>query len=92
MGLLRNIIDQLEKLEKKPGSANDAKNRLQILVSQSRSDRNQPDYMPRLRSELLEVIKKYVHGSEEAVKVNFEKDKDGTQEMLDIQIILPDKN
>ncbi|HWS41064.1 MAG TPA: cell division topological specificity factor MinE [Arenimonas sp.] len=92
MGLLRNIIEQLEKLDNKPSSASTAKNRLQILVSQSRSDRNQPDYMPRLRSELLEVIKKYVQVNEEAVKVNFEKDKDGTQEMLDIQIILPDKN
>ena len=52
MGMLRNIIEQLEKLESKPSSASTAKNRLQILVSQSRSDRNQPDYMPRLRSEL----------------------------------------
>ena len=30
--------------------------------------------------------------NEEAVKVNFEKDKDGIQEVLDIQIALPDKN
>ena len=92
MGILRNLIEQLEKLESKPTSAATAKNRLQILVSQSRSDRNQPDYMPRLRSELLEVIKKYVHVEEEAVKVNFEKDRDGIQEVLDIQIVLPDKN
>ena len=44
-----------------------------------------------LRSELLEVIKKYVQVNEEAVKVNFEKDRDGIQEVLDIQIALPDK-
>ena len=92
MGLLRNIIEQLEKLESKPSSATTAKNRLQILVSQSRSDRNQPDYMPRLRSDLLEVIKKYVQVNEESVKVNFEKDKDGTQEMLDIQKVLTDQH
>jgi cell division topological specificity factor len=48
--------------------------------------------MPRLRSELLEVIKKYVQVNDEAVKVNFEKDKDGIQEVLDIQIALPDKS
>ena len=89
MGLLRNLIDQLEKLDSKPTSASTAKNRLQILVSQSRRDANAPDYMPRLRSELLEVIKQV---NEEAVKVNFEKDKDGIQEVLDIQIALPDKN
>ena len=51
-----------------------------------------PDILPRLRSELLEVIKKYVQVNDEAVKVNFEKDKDGIQEVLDIQIALPDKS
>jgi cell division topological specificity factor len=91
MGLLRNIIEQLEKLDSKPTSATTAKNRLPILVSQSRRDASAPDYMPRLRSELLEVIKKYVQVNDEAVKVNFEKDKDGIQEVLDIQIALPDK-
>ena len=92
MGLLRNIIEQLEKLDSKPTSASTAKNRLQILVSQSRRDASAPDYMPRLRSELLEVIKKYVQVNDEAVKVNLEKDKDGIQEVLDIQIALPDKS
>ena len=57
----------------------------------SRRDASAPDYMPRLRSELLEVIKKYVQVDDQAVKVNFEKDKDGTQEVLDIQIALPDR-
>ena len=92
MGILRNLIDQLEKLESKPTSAATAKNRLQILVSQSRRDASAPDYMPRLRSELLEVIKKYVQVNDEAVKVNFEKDRDGTQEVLDIHIALPDRS
>ena len=92
MGILRNLIDQLEKLESKPTSAATAKNRLQILVNQTRRDANAPDYMPRLRSELLEVIKKYVQVDDQAVKVNFEKDKDGTQEVLDIQIALPDRS
>ena len=55
MGLLRNIIEQLEKLDSKPTSAATAKNRLQILVNQTHRDANAPDYMPRLRSELLEV-------------------------------------
>lgn len=92
MGILRNLIDQLEKLESKPTSASTAKNRLQILVSQSRRDASAPDYMPRLRSELLEVIKKYVQVDDQSVKVNFEKDRDGTQEVLDIQIALPDRS
>jgi cell division topological specificity factor len=92
MGILRNLIDQLEKLESKPTSAATAKNRLQILVNQTRRDANAPDYMPRLRSELLEVIKKYVQVDDQAVKVNFEKDRDGTQEVLDIQIALPDRS
>ena len=45
----------------KPSSAQVAKERLRIIVSQERNRRGGgPDYLPLLRKELLEVIRKYV--------------------------------
>jgi len=72
-------------------SAQMAKNRLQILVAQDRSQWNGPDYLPVLRRELLEVITKYVNvdaDDSEAVTVSLIRD--GSSEMLDITVILPE--
>ena len=71
-------------------TANIAKERLRIIVSQERSSRGAPDYLPLLRRELLDVIKKYVNVDIDAVKVDLVKD--GDHEVLDISISLPDKN
>lgn len=66
-----------------------AKERLTILVSQERSSRGAPDYLPLLRKELLEVIRKYVNVDAGAVTVNVQKD--GDQEMLELSVALPEK-
>lgn len=71
-------------------TANIAKERLRIIVSQERSSRGAPDYLPLLRRELLEVIKKYVNVDIDAVKVDLVKD--GDHEVLDISVSLPDKH
>ena len=70
-------------------TANIAKERLRIIVSQERSARGGPDYLPMLRRELLEVIKKYVNVDIDAVKVDLVKD--GDHEVLDISVSLPEK-
>jgi len=70
-------------------TANIAKERLRIIVSQERSSRGAPDYLPLLRRELLEVIRKYVNVDIDAVKVDLVKD--GDHEVLDISVSLPDK-
>ena len=67
-----------------------AKERLRIIVAQERSTRGGPDYLPLLRRELLDVIKKYVSVDIEAVKVDLVKD--GDHDVLDISVSLPDKN
>ncbi|MDX5299915.1 MAG: cell division topological specificity factor MinE, partial [Gammaproteobacteria bacterium] len=36
-----------------------AKERLQIIVAHERTHRGQPDYLPQLQKELLDVIRKY---------------------------------
>lgn len=73
----------------KPNTASLAKERLQILVAHERSSRNQPSYLPKLQQELLEVIRKYVNVSQDAITVNFEQE--GNQETLELNIVLPDE-
>lgn len=72
----------------KPNTASLAKERLQILVAHERSSRNQPSYLPDLQKELLEVIRKYVNVSQDAITVHF--DQDGNQETLELNIVLPE--
>jgi cell division topological specificity factor len=72
----------------KVSSASLAKERLQILVAHERTSINQPSYLPKLQKELLEVIRKYVNVSEDAISVSFEQD--DKQEMLELNIVLPD--
>ena len=72
-----------------PPSANVAKERLRIIVAQERSTRNAPDYLPLLRRELLEVIRKYVNVDPDAVQVIVEKE-DG-HEVLELSVSLPGK-
>jgi cell division topological specificity factor len=73
----------------KPNTASLAKERLQILVAHERSSRNRPSYLPQLQQELLEVIRKYVNVSQDAITVNFEQE--GNQETLELNIVLPDE-
>ena len=73
----------------KPSSASVAKERLQILVAHERASRNQPSYLPKLQEELLAVIRKYVNVEEDAISVNFEQDDE--QEVLELNIILPEE-
>ena len=77
-------------LKVKKNTASIAKDRLRIIIAQERSAHGGPDYLPLLRRELLEVIRKYVNVDAEAVKVDVIKD--GDNEVLDISVALPEKN
>lgn len=70
-------------------TASVAKERLIILVQQERSARGAPDFLPLLRRELLEVIRKYVNVDSEAVDVHVQKD--GDHEVLALSVALPEK-
>ncbi|MCX7106742.1 MAG: cell division topological specificity factor MinE [Methylococcales bacterium] len=72
----------------KVGTASLAKERLQILVAHERTSLNQPTYLPQLQKELLEVIRKYVNVSQDAISVSFEQDEH--QETLELNIVLPE--
>lgn len=79
----------LDFLKRKPEpTATVAKERLRIIVAQERSTRGAPDYLPMMRNELLEVIKKYVHVDLDAININFERD--SGHEVLELSVALPD--
>jgi cell division topological specificity factor len=75
-------------LKPKKNTAQTAKNRLQIIIAQERSSQGAPDYLPLLRREILEVIRKYVPVDVDAVKVDVVKD--GEHDVLDISVALPE--
>jgi cell division topological specificity factor len=79
----------LDLFRRQPPSAQVAKERLRIIVAQERGARGGPDYLPLLRRELLEVIRKYVNVDPEAVVINLERDQG--QEVLELSVALPDK-
>ena len=76
-------------LKPKKNTAQTAKNRLQIIIAQERSTAGAPDYLPLMRREILEVIRKYVNVDTDAVKVDVVKD--GEHDVLDISVSLPDR-
>jgi cell division topological specificity factor len=79
----------LALFKRQPKSANIAKERLRIIVAQERTARGGPDYLPLLRRELLEVIRKYVNVDPDAIIVSLEKE-DG-HEVLELSVALPEK-
>ncbi|HET7359703.1 MAG TPA: cell division topological specificity factor MinE [Rhodanobacteraceae bacterium] len=79
----------LDFLRAKPQhTASIARERLRIIVAQERGARGGPDYLPLLRSELLEVIRKYVNVDPDAVQINVERD--SGQEILELSVALPE--
>ncbi|MGV8942724.1 cell division topological specificity factor MinE [Thermomonas sp.] len=76
-------------LKPKKNTASVAKDRLRIIIAQERKSDGQPDFLPLLRRELLEVIRKYVNVDVDAVKVDVVKD--GEHDVLDISVALPEE-
>lgn len=77
------------KSKKTTNTAHVAKERLQIIVAHERGQRDQPDYMPQLQQELLEVIRKYVQISDDMVQ--FEVDRNDRCSVLELNVTLPEK-
>jgi cell division topological specificity factor len=70
-------------------SAATAKERLQIIVAHERQQRGQPDYLPKLQRELVEVIRKYVPIDDDQVQVALENQ--GNCSILELNITLPER-
>ncbi len=86
MGLFDNIF----RPSPNKSSAALAKERLQIIVAHERGNRRgSPDYLPALKKELLEVVRKYVPVDQSQIKVHL--DREGGYEVLELNITLPDE-
>ncbi len=68
-------------------SADEAKERLQLLLSHERAHRHGPDFLPMLQKELVAVICKYVEIDTDRVEVKLESN--GDISMLEVNIELP---
>ncbi|MDG4813463.1 cell division topological specificity factor MinE [Hydrogenovibrio sp. 3SP14C1] len=84
MALLDYLLGQ-----KKKKSANLAKDRLQILLAHERSERSAPEYLPKMREEILAVISKYVTIDQEQLQISI--DEANGFEVLELNLVLPDK-
>lgn len=73
----------------KKSSADQARERLQVVVAHRRSgEGDHPAYFPQLQEDLLKVLRKYVQVGEEAVQMDVERE--GDLEVLELNITLPD--
>ncbi|MBK8973816.1 MAG: cell division topological specificity factor MinE [Hahellaceae bacterium] len=72
----------------KPSTASMAKERLQIIVAHERGSHAQPDYLPKLQQELLDVISKYVQINRDDVQVQL--DRNDSCAVLELNITLPE--
>lgn len=76
-------------LKRRSSTAAIAKERLQIIISHERSQRNTPDYLPKLQEEILAVLAKYVRVSRDHVSVNLERM--GDNAVLELNVTMPDE-
>jgi cell division topological specificity factor len=83
MALLDYLLGQRRK-----STANKAKDRLQILLAHERSQANAPDYLPKMREEILAVIAKYVQIDEDNLKISL--DEENGFEVLELNLVLPE--
>jgi len=83
-----SILDYLLRTKKKP-SASVAKERLQIILAHENANEGEPDYLPELKRELLQVISKYTHINLDEINVQLDKE-DGC-DILEVNVVLPKK-
>jgi cell division topological specificity factor len=77
-------------LKKPPTSANQAKERLQVVVSHQRRHRKSPDYLPMLEKDIMAVINKYVAVDDDMVDIKFHRTNNTST--LEVNVELPPEN
>ena len=69
-------------------SADQAKDRLQIIIAQQRSESSSLDYLPLLRQEIIELIAKYAKVNSAEINVDLQS-KDNNS-VLELNVTLPE--
>jgi len=88
-----SILDYLRRRNNSTASV--AKERLQIIISHERAERNTPDCLPKIndlpkmQEEILNVISKYIAIDRDKVSVNLERV--GDSAVLELNFAMPDK-
>jgi cell division topological specificity factor len=80
-------LDFFKARKPEPASANQAKERLQIVLAHERIGRAREDFLPKLQQEIVAVVAKYV--AIDPGKVNVSVDRGGDMSTLAIEIDLP---
>ncbi|MEY8709428.1 MULTISPECIES: cell division topological specificity factor MinE [Mangrovibacter] len=76
-------------LSRKKNTANIAKERLQIIVAERRRSEMEPQYLPQLKRDILEVICRYVKIDPEMVTVQLDQKGDDIS-VLELNVTLPE--
>jgi cell division topological specificity factor len=82
------LTDLIYKKKEKE-SANCAKNRLHVVLFQDRENRGGPDFLPQLKLDIINAIKKYVQISDEQVQVNVSQKNETS--MMEVSVSLDPK-
>jgi cell division topological specificity factor len=82
-----NILSFFRPKAKTPPPAEQAKERLKIVLAHERSYAAAPDFLPRMQSEILQVIAKYVAIDQENLSLNVENSDNVSR--LEVNIDLP---
>ena len=69
-------------------SAKTAKDRLQIIIAQQRSEDDSPDYLPMLREEIIKVIAKYTNA--DLHQIQMEMGCKDNNSVLELNVVLPE--
>lgn len=77
-------------LPSKKNSANLAKERLQIIVTESRRGARQPHYLPQLKRDILHVICRYVQIDPDQLTLQLEQ-KGNDVSVLELNVTLPEE-
>lgn len=82
--MLRNFFQREQK-----ASAGAAKERLKIILAHERTLRGQPDFLPRLQQEIIDVVKRYIAVDSDQVRVQM--DQDTRMSVLEINVSFPEQ-
>jgi len=83
-----SFIDYFRSSRKE--TADVAKERLQIIIAHERAQKDNPDFLPLMQREIVEVIAKYVNIDQEQVSVAL--DRVGDSAVLELNVIIPDSS
>jgi len=70
-------------------SASAAKERLKIILSHERTLRGQPEFLPRMQQDVLDVVKRYIAINNDQVRVQM--DHHGMMSVLEINVTFPEE-